>query len=147
MIDYPYYKIPNRKKWLLTNEFLTTFRYELNRIFKADENNYTPTYWNLYTHLTGTGGFYDALKIACEKHNIIKAIYKYACRLPWYNSDTFDDKLLVLMYEKGIIEEGDDIWIGYDLKDMEVKGEIEWYEEYEKYNDYTVIRRDWRFVE
>jgi hypothetical protein len=119
IIDYFNYKIPNRKKWLLTNEFLTTFRDELDIIFKTNKNGYTPTYWNLYAHITGTGGFYNALKMASEKHNVVNAIYRYACKLPWCHSGTFDDEILVLMYERGIIEEGDDIWVGYDLKEME----------------------------
>mgnify|MGYP000857330677 CR=1 FL=1 len=148
IIDYLYYKIPNRKKWLLTDEFLITFRDELNRIFKTYEDNYVPTYWNLYANLTGTGGFYDALKIAARKHNVTNAIYKYACKLPWYNLDVFDDELLLLMCQRGIIEEGYDAWVDEecDLKELELKGEIEWYEEKEKHKDYTVVRKNWRFV-
>lgn len=142
------YKIPNRKKWLLTDEFLTTFRDELDRIFEIKEKKYIATYWNLYTHLGSTTGFYDALKIACEKHNVTKAIYEYACKLPYYDSDWFDDELLVLMYQKGIIEEGDDSYDNEEdyLKRLEENGEIEWYEERIKYKDYTVIKKDWRFI-
>lgn len=141
------YKIPNKKKWLLTDEFLTTFRDELDRIFKIKEKNYIATYWNLYTHLGSTCGFYDALKIACAKHNITKAIYEYACKLPYYYSDWFDDEILVLMYQKGIIDEGDDSYDNEEdyLKRLEENGEIEWYEERIKYKDYTVIKKNWRF--
>ena len=147
--DFFNYKIPNRKKWLLTNEFLITFKDELDRIFEVKEKGCIATYWNLYTHLGSTCGFYDALKIVCAKHNITKAIYEYACKLPYYHSDWFDDELLVLMYQKSIIEEGDEFYDNVEdyLRGLEEKGEIEWYEERVKYKDYTVIKRDWRFIE
>lgn len=148
--DYLYYKIPNRKKWLLTDDFLTTFKNELDAVF--EKSGCTTTYWNTYTHLTDTHGFYEALKVACNKHNITKAIYEYACKLPWYSSDLFNDEILVLMYQKGIIEEGNpscnEIYGELEdrLKQLEEDGEIEWYEERTEYKGYTIINKHWRYV-
>lgn len=105
-MDWLHYKIPNRKKWLLTDDFLRTFKQELDTIFNIIEED-KATYWNRYNYLESTGGFYEALKTATKKHNIKKAIYDYACKLPWYDSDVFDDDILILMHQKGIIEEGD----------------------------------------
>lgn len=71
------YKLPNRKKWLLTDAFLQDFKEELDKI-----NNIKPedkvTYWKTYAWLEHTVGFYGALKVASEKHNVTKAIYEYA---------------------------------------------------------------------
>jgi hypothetical protein len=151
------YKIPNRKKWLLTDAFLTTFKEELDRVFEVYEKLKTynkegnPTYWNTYNYLESTYGFYKALKIASEKHNVKKAIYEYANQMPWYHSDVFDGQLTVMMYRKNIIEEGsidEDPYITTEeLIEMEKRGEIEWIEEVSHYKDYYVTRRDWRFVE
>lgn len=142
------YRLPNKKKWLLTDEFLITFKEELDKIFKPDDN---ATYWNHYSWLDSTSGFYDALKITSEKYNVKKAIYEYACKLPWYDSDFFDSELTEMMYKKGIIEEGKPDEINNDytadqLKKMEHEGKIEWVEETKFYNGYHVTKREWRYL-
>ena len=148
-MNWSNYKMPNRKKWLLTDEFLKTFKSEMDVIFKLDDG---ATMWNSYLHLTSTGGFYEALKTACEKHNITKAIYEYACKLPWYHSDIFDDELVEIMVERGIIPEGsldciyDDEYAD-DLHQLELEGKIRWVESIIKYDSYSVHKKDWEFVE
>ncbi|WP_042348776.1 hypothetical protein [Bacillus massiliigorillae] len=96
--------------------------------------------------------FYEALKIGSEKHNVKKAIYEYAHKMPWYLADYFDSELTILMYKKGIIEEGsfDETEPDYteeDLAKWEKNGEIRWVEEVKHFNGYFVTRRVWEVVE
>ena len=103
-----YKKLPNRKKKLLTNEFLTTFKDELIKVFSKEYEDLTKeTYWSFYAYIEECCGFDEALKIACEKHNLTKAIYEYGRRMQWYEYDVFSGDLTKLMVEKGIIEEGE----------------------------------------
>lgn len=152
MYEFLEYKLPNSKKWLLTEAFLTTFKEELDRIFNVDEKFEKPTYWNTYNWLEGTGGFYSALKITSEKYNVTKAIYDYARNMPWYHSDLFDSYLTVMMYERGIINEGDidEIYVyeetEEELAKMEKNGEIEWTEDVKRYNDGFVVKREWKYT-
>lgn len=147
------YRLPNKKKWLLTDAFLTTFKEELDKIFEFKIEDKNPTYWNHYCWLDGTCGFYEALKITSEKHNVKKAIYEYACRLPWYHSDIFNGELTRMMCKRGIIEEGsvDEINDDYPTKEQllewEENGEIEWIEEIIRHSGCYTTRRDWHFVE
>lgn len=107
-----YFGLPNRKRKLLTKEFLEDFRDEIIRIDtefnkkhdrpQLDYNN--ETYIGFYGQIESTGLFYEALKKACEKHNLVKAIYEYANKLPWYDSDSFDSDLTLEMVKKGVIE-------------------------------------------
>lgn len=147
------YKIPKRKKWLLTDKFLTTFKKELDNTFKVYEGEKNPTYWNTYNWLEGSSGFYEALKNASEKHNVKKAIYEYARKMHYYDSDSFDAELTTLMYEKGVIEEGNLEFINENygvseetLIEMEQNGEIEWVEEITHFNGYYITRKDWQYV-
>ncbi len=48
--------------------------------------------------------FYESLESACKKHNLVKAIYTYATKMPWYDSDCFDDDLVLEMVKRGVIE-------------------------------------------
>lgn len=150
MKDYPYYKIPKRKKWLFTDEFLQSFKDEIDLIYKLDE---TATMWNTYLHITSTTGFYKALEIASRKHNITKAIYEYACKLPWYNSDVFDGELVEIMVQRKIISEGSlDDYIDEDeyingLHRLEAEGKIRWIENVVKYDSYSVRKKDWEFTD
>jgi len=107
-----YFGLPNRKKKLLTKEFLQTFKEELIKVFSENDkrNNRNidyenETYYGFYGEVESTGGFYKALKNACEKYNLTKAIYQYAQKMPWYDSDIFDDDLVLQMVEKGVIKE------------------------------------------
>ncbi len=137
------YKLPKRKRNLITKEFLQTFKQELDNIFNKDE--YVPiekrNYWNTYQLLESTGGFYEALKSACIKHNLTKAIYKYSSKMPWYDSDIFDDELLLLMVERGVIEEGsvDEI----NDYSYENDKDFELVTTEEKLKDCTIIHKNW----
>ncbi|MFA1509983.1 hypothetical protein ACDN41_12205 [Priestia aryabhattai] len=148
--NYYDYRLPNKKKWLLTDDFLKTFKDELDAMFNTDAYDDKSTYWNTYSNFEGTCGFYDALKTASEKHNIKKAIYDYACKLPWYKSDIFDSRLIVMMCERGIIEKGNIDEVNYpteeELNKWEKNGEIEWIDEVIQYNGYTITKRDYRFI-
>ena len=108
-----YFGLPNRKKKLLTKEFLTDFRNEIIERHKETDKNkgnteyidYSKeTYWSLYEQIEGTFLFYDALESVCKKHNITKAIYEYAKNMPWFDSDCFDHVLVLEMVAKGVIQ-------------------------------------------
>lgn len=108
-----YFGLPKRKKHLLTKEFLQTFKGELikEEIKFRKRNNYEQiddydkeTYDSFYWWITGSELYYSALKRACEKHNIVKAIYDYARKLPWYDSDCLEDDILQEMIKQDIIK-------------------------------------------
>ena len=109
-----YFGLPNRKRKLLTKEFLQTFKEEIIKIDSESNIKHNrpsvdyekETYLDFYGNIESTGLFYGALEIACQKHNLTKAIYEYAKNLPWYNSDWFDDDLILEMVTKGVIEKG-----------------------------------------
>ncbi|AUN01515.1 TPA: hypothetical protein ACXDAY_002204 [Clostridium botulinum] len=109
-----YFKLPNRKRKLLTKEFLQTFKEEIikrdieyNKKHNRSQLNYeNETYYSFYGQIEGTGLFYEALKNACERHNLVKAIYKYTLKMPWYDSDCFEEDLVLEMVKKGVIEKG-----------------------------------------
>jgi len=113
-----YFGLPNRKRNLLTKEFLQTFKKELIKIDTEHNEKYDrppldyekETYYSFYGQVAGNGLFYEALRNACEKHNLIKAIYNYAQKLPWYDSDCFDDDIVVEMMNKGLIEKDTDYY-------------------------------------
>ena len=124
-----YFGLPNRKRKLLTKEFLQTFKEEIIRIDSEynKKNNRSSidykneTYYSFYGRITGTYLFYEALENACKKHNLTKAIYEYASKLPWYDSDCFDDDLVLEMVNKGVIEEDNNCskWDDYNEKEHE----------------------------
>lgn len=88
----------------ITDEFLTTFRDELDKLC-YEQNPRKPTYWNYYQFLEGTGGFYAALETSCSIHNL-DDLYWYLDKLPWYKSDRLDGSLTEMLYKRKIIEEG-----------------------------------------
>lgn len=105
-----YAKLSNRKKSLLTKEFCEDFKASIiNHALKNNNRtDYEPDFSNecymgFYSSIEGTYLFYDALKEVCIKHNLVKAIYEYAQNMPWYDSDCFDDDLMLRMVELGII--------------------------------------------
>ena len=101
------YKIPNRIKNLCTEEFLEIFKQELMKVFDCLDDESTA--WSHYFHIESTCGFYDALKIACEKHpyqHMGVGIWRYARSLDWYDGDLFDDELINLMVKYGVIKNG-----------------------------------------
>lgn len=112
-----YSKLPNRKKLLLTKEFCEDFKSNLikgameNDRRKGYELDYSnECYMGFYSGVEGTYLFYDALKETCIKHNVVKAIYEYAQNMPWYDSDCFDDDLVLRMVDLGIIPYTSDEW-------------------------------------
>lgn len=121
-----YFGLPNRKRKLLTVEFLEDFKNEIliiDRESKKDEGlsneaNYDEkTYLNFYGHIDGSYLFYKALEVACKKHNITKAIYEYAVDMPWYDSDCFEDHILLEMVHKGVIKYDNDTDESDDYED------------------------------
>lgn len=108
-----YFGLPNRKRKLLTVEFLEDFKNEIiliyreskkNEILNSGINYNEKTYLGFYGYIQGSYLFYKALEIACKKHNITKAIYEYAVNMPWYDSDCFEDHMLLEMVHKGVIK-------------------------------------------
>lgn len=135
-----YCKLSKRKRKLLTKEFLQTFKEELIKIYKPhypDIDFEKETYYGFYGQEEGTNGFYQALENACNKHNLTKAIYEYACNLPWYDSDIFDELLVLEMVKKGVVGEGD---IEYDEEMDESKVLTRKYKEVAHYKGYDVIK-------
>lgn len=106
-----YSKIPNRKKRLLNKAFLEDFRdniiefdKELCKKHNRPAIDYTEaSYYGFYRQVEGSYLFYNALKATCEKHNVVNAIYNYASEMPWYDSDLFDDDIVLRMVELGVI--------------------------------------------
>jgi len=137
------YKLPKRKKNLMTKEFLQTFKEELDNVFNKDNYPEVRNYWNFYFHMEGTCGFYEALKSACIKHNLTKAIYEYVCKMPYYDGDLFDDELVWLMVERGIIKEGDVSETFDDNIYYENNDDFELVITETKLKDCTVIHKNW----
>lgn len=100
-----YSGLPNRKRKLLTKEFLADFKDEIIRldrmyiepteIFK-DINCEEFMFYNL---LEGSELWYRALKNICKKHNLIKALYEYA-----KNTEQVNDDIILEMINKNIIK-------------------------------------------
>ena len=86
----------------ITDEFLTTFKDELDKVSCKPEHS---TYWNYYQFLDGTGGFYKALEESCEIHNL-DDLYWYLDKLPYYKSDKLDSSLTEMLYKRRIIKKG-----------------------------------------
>lgn len=111
MIDKGNYKkLSNRKKSLLTKEFCEDFRDALiSKALEQDKKEGIETdysnecYVGFYSVVEGTYLFYDALKEACIKHNVVKAIYEYGNRMPWYDSDCFNADIVRRMVELDVI--------------------------------------------
>jgi hypothetical protein len=124
-----YFGLTNRKRKLLTKEFLQDFRDELIKLDMMYNEKYgrpnldynNETYMGFYGQVESSYLFYDALKTTCEKHNLVKAIYQYAKKLPWYDSDCFDDNLVTEMIDKGIIkyDRPEDYEPLYDVDELE----------------------------
>ncbi|HGD0580608.1 TPA: hypothetical protein ACH354_002271 [Clostridium perfringens] len=147
-----YFGLPNRKKKLLTKEFLTDFRDEIIRLdregrkkYNEEERDYSKEdYMTFYGQIESTMLFYEALKNACKKHNLTKAIYEYAQNMEWYDSDYFDDDLVLEMVHKGVIEYDTGYWKKSMDNECEACREIfpNKYKLVRKYKGYNVVRYD-----
>ena len=106
-----YVKIPNRKNTLLTREFLIDLKMNIMELSIAHDKRLNrkaysylnESYMGYYSSIAGTGLFYDALLETCKYHNVVKAIYEYCLRMPWYDSDSFEDDILLKMVNLNII--------------------------------------------
>jgi hypothetical protein len=101
-VDEP--KYPDYIQERITNEFLTTFKEELENIFTKEKPD-KPTYWNYYQWFDSTQGFETALKNACEIHNFME-LYDYLQSLEWYDSDILDSELTELLYKRKLVKKG-----------------------------------------
>lgn len=145
-----YKKLPNRKKAILTNEFLTTFKDELINVFSKngdDRDLSKETYWSFYAYIEECCGFDEALKIACKKHNLTKAIYEYGRRMQWYEYDVFTSDLTRLMIEKGLIEEGEIDDIDCEKIYKNDIGMTKNFKILREFKGYNVVEYDWCFIE
>lgn len=143
------YRLPNRKQHLLTVAFLADFKLELAAIFELQD---TATYWSHYVHLLGTGGFWLAFERTCEASQCSQALYEYANRLPWVDSDAFESQVLERMLAFGLMETGTPSEAIFgptdaDLAEMEAAGEIRWVETLHRFKGYSVIRREWELMD
>lgn len=95
---------PNRKKKLITKEFLQHFKKEIdNQLINRNTEDCDKSYLGIYGDTYFGYDFYIALKLTCDKFNLTKAIYDYMYKMPWYNSDIAEDKLILMMVEYNII--------------------------------------------
>lgn len=141
---YKYKKMPNRKRNLLTRDFLAAFRDELikqdiksGRTHTFDYSN--ANYYNFYGFLEGTGLFYDALEITCEKYHLTNAIFQYLGNMTWYDSDRFIADIFSEMLHQGIIEkEGDSSTFYDDYEDVYEEDLIK-YQLIKRHKDYHAI--------
>lgn len=76
------YHMPGSIKERITEEFATTFWNALRRIFPDTAACL------ILDYDTGTVGWNDAFKIACEEH-AMPELYAYADALEWYDWDVF----------------------------------------------------------
>lgn len=140
-----YKKLPNRKKAILTNDFLITFRDELIDVFTKNGDNRDltkETYWSFYSYIEESYGVDKALEIACKKHNLTKAIYEYGRNMVWYEYDEFAKDLIKLMVDRGIIEEGE--YDEFNLNELNDDDGIK-YKLVEYQKGYNVVRFNWCF--
>ncbi|KEH88981.1 hypothetical protein Z967_12025 [Clostridium novyi A str. 4540] len=97
MQDYKY-KLPNRKRNLLTKEFLQGLKEELFAISPIAESIENVVFFDY----VGTYAFQDALYKISKKYNVVKAIYKYWCNLGWWYGDLCSQEIIALMYKYNI---------------------------------------------
>lgn len=145
-----YFGLPNRKKKLLTKEFLTDFRDEIIRLdregrkkYNEEERDYSKEdYMTFYGRIESTMLFYKALKNACKKHNLTKAIYEYADNMAWYDSDYFDGDLMMEMVHKGVIKYDTGYWDELLKNECKIYKEVfpNKYKLIEKYKGYNVVK-------
>lgn len=138
-----YKKLSNRKKKLLTNDFLMTFKNELIEVFSKDYEDLTnATYWSFYSWVEESCGFDEALRNACRKHNLTRAIYEYQRRMAWYESDRFAGDLTLFMVERGVIEEGEN---ADPFESPKIGNDTLRYKLVERHKGYNVVKFDWCF--
>lgn len=139
------YKIPNRKKKLLTTEFLFSLKNEID-LRTNNKCDKIRTYWGFYLHISGRKEFIDSLKVTCKKHNILKAIYVYAINLSEEQLELFIEELVILMVDRGVIVEGN-IYDGIPNYDNEDEEYFVNCEEVKEYKGYNVISNTWMLKE
>lgn len=134
------YKIPNRKKKLLTKEFLLCLKEEID-LRTISNLEVTTTYWGFYLHIAGSDEFIKALQVTCEKFNVKKGIFDYAINLLEEEFELFIEELVLLMVDKGVILEGN-IYDGIPDYNNDSDLFIN-YEEIKEYKGYNVINNTW----
>jgi len=136
------YRLSNRRKKLLTKEFMIDFLNNMRTIFKFDDIEIG--IW----HFCGTSGFYTALEMTCKKHNVTKAIFDFMRRKPWYEADYFDEFILDMLVERGIVSKEN---YDRDICDMTDEEYIQdgWYKDYTtiQYKGYSTTSYEWDFKE
>ena len=98
-------KIPNRKKKLITYEFLKYLKLEHDKEFIMDEDN-EESYYGWYSWFIGTKKFDEILEKSSKKFNIYNAIYMYTKSLSLEEYYDFLESMVYLMVQMNIIEEG-----------------------------------------
>ena len=145
------YKLPNRKRKLITKEFLQDLKNEIDNLDAENRKkcksphtiDYSKkSYFGFYGEISSTYLFYDALKNTCIKHNLTKAVYEYSKNLPWYYSDVFNDYLFILMVDEGIIPF--ETKENKELCEYKIEHDIK-YKLIHHYKGYDVVEYDWWF--
>ena len=132
-------RLSNRRKKLLTKEFMLDLLENLKDVFNNKENIHIGL-----CNIEGTSGFYTALKTTCEKHNVTKAIHLFLYRQPWYVSDILESELMDLMVKYQIVSEEDFYYFGEDISEEEyIKMGYYIKKTITKYNGYSVIETEW----
>lgn len=87
------YRMPDSIKDQITEEFAATFWNALQRIFPDTAACL------ILDYDTGTAGWNDAFKLACEEHAMLE-LYTYAGTLEWYDWDIFAYELTEYCFRK-----------------------------------------------
>lgn len=101
-------KFPQYIEQRITKEFLSTLKINLDIELKEylDKFKKIPTFWNFYQWFDNSNGFNKALKNACALHNL-NDLYTYRDSLELYDNEMLGGILMMMLYEKEIIQEGE----------------------------------------
>lgn len=137
MVDLHSIKLSKRRRRLLTTQFMVDFADNLETVLKYDIRS-----CGLLNNC-GTSGFYTALRLTCEKHNVVKAIYNFLHRQPWYVSDVLEEEIMFTMVERGVLLE-DEVF-GVDNSTLMNDDNTGLYKmtTITKYNGYSVVETEW----
>ena len=94
------YKIPQEIKAEFTKDFMTYFLARLAIVFDLEESMLCAEY---LFNLESTVSWGKSFKCACQKYNL-EYIWVYYDQLAWYDSDLFDDELVDLLVDYGLIK-------------------------------------------
>lgn len=100
------YKIPNRKRKLITYEFLLLLKKEHDITFYIDEDK-NPTYLEWYSWFVDTKSFEKIFENVTKEFNVYTSIYKYAASMNEFERFKFFEEIMMMMVDYSIIDYGE----------------------------------------